>query len=35
MRKYVVGELQEDLTTPSSVSRTWNLLNPLQSARPL
>ncbi|CAM3879340.1 hypothetical protein [Bordetella bronchialis] len=33
-RKYVVGELQEDLTAPSSVSRGWDLLNLLQANQP-
>jgi hypothetical protein len=34
IQKYLVGELQEDTTTPSSVSRTWDLLDLLQSAKP-
>ncbi|ANN77811.1 hypothetical protein [Bordetella flabilis] len=34
VKKYVVGELQQDLNTPSSVSRTWELADLLHAARP-
>jgi hypothetical protein len=34
VKKYVVGELQQDLNTPSSVSRTWELAGLLHAARP-
>jgi hypothetical protein len=32
--KYVMGDLEGDTTTPSSVSRSWNLLNLLNAAKP-
>jgi hypothetical protein len=32
--KYVIGDLESDTTTPYSVSRSWNLLNLLNSAKP-
>ncbi|OZI62028.1 hypothetical protein CAL28_22615 [Bordetella genomosp. 11] len=34
IRKYVAGDLQEDLNTPSSVSRAWDLLGLIQDSKP-
>lgn len=32
--KYVMGKLEENITTPAETTRSWNLLDLLQSAKP-
>ncbi len=34
IKKYVAGELQEDLNMPSSVSPDWDLVNLIQGSKP-
>jgi hypothetical protein len=34
IQKYLQGELQQDLTTPDDVSKSWNFLKLLDSAKP-
>ncbi|CAM3712499.1 Lactate dehydrogenase [Bordetella sputigena] len=34
VKKYVVGEMQERLNTPSSVSRSWDMLHLIQASMP-
>jgi cysteinyl-tRNA synthetase len=34
VKKYVAGELQQELNTPSSVSRSWDLLNLIETSKP-